>query len=62
MTVITEENTTSASDVSEAIKEAARNGLLKDIVELSTKLSNEVKLMSEALILSCVEGHLSVVK
>ena len=47
---------------SENIKEAARKGKLKDVIILSTKYYNDTKLLSEALVWSCWEGHFSVVR
>ena len=41
--------------------DAARNGRLKEVIELSSKFSNDVKLVSEALTWSCIRGHLDVV-
>ena len=46
----------------EKIKTAARHGQLNDIIELSTKFTNDVKLLSEILIESCFKGYLNVVK
>ena len=45
-----------------AIKVAAECGELKDVIELSTKFSYDMMLLSEILIESCCEGHLKVVK
>ena len=50
------------SDDREVIKEAARNGLLTDVIRLSTKFSTDIELLSEALIWSCKEDQLKVVK
>ena len=55
----------SSSDISDdrkRIKDAAYNGQLQDIIDLSTKFNNDVKLMSETLVFSCSGGHLNVVK
>ena len=41
---------------------AAENGQLKEVIKLSSKFSNDVKVLSEALIKSCDWGHLDVVK
>ena len=41
---------------------AARNGQLMEVIELSSTLSNNVKVLSEALRESCERGHLDVVK
>ena len=41
---------------------AARNGRLKEIIELSSKFKNNVEVLSEALIESCRGGRLDVVK
>ena len=46
----------------ERIKVAASKGQLKDVIKLSTKFSDDVKLLSETLIESCCDGHLDVVK
>ena len=50
------------TDDRKRIKVAASKGQLEDIVELSTKFSSDVKLLSETLIESSKEGHLAVVK
>ena len=50
------------SDDRERIKVAASNGQLEAVIKLSTKFSDDVKLLSETLIWSCLEGHLDVVK
>ena len=44
------------------VKSVARNGQLKDIIELSAKFSDNVNLMSEALVEACFGNHLNVVK
>ena len=41
---------------------AAKQGRLNKVIELSSKFSNDVKVLSEALILSGHNGHLDVVK
>ena len=58
----TEMSSSVTSDDRERIKVAARNGQLEDVIELSTKFSDDVKLLSETSIESCVRGHLDVVK
>ena len=55
----TEMSSSEASDDRERIKV---NGQLKDVITLSTKFSDDVKLLSETLIWSCRRGHLDVVK
>ena len=58
----TEMSSSDTSDDRERIKVAASKGQLKAVIELSTKFSDDVKLLSETLIRSCVRGHLDVVK
>ena len=58
----TEMSSSDTSDDRERIKVAASNGQLKDVIELSTKFSDDVELLSETLIESCRWGHLDVVK
>ena len=58
----TEMSSSDTSDDRKRIKVAAIKGQLKDVIELSTKFSGDVKLLSETLIWSCVWGHLDVVK
>ena len=58
----TEMSSSDTLDDRERIKVAARNGQLEDVIELSTKFSDDVKLLSETLIRSCYKGHLDVVK
>ena len=58
----TEMSSSDTLDDRERIKVAASKGQLKDVIELSTKFSDDVKLLSETLIWSCLEGHLDVVK
>ena len=41
---------------------AARYGRLEEVIELSSKFSIDVKVLSEALIWSCYMGHLDKVK
>ena len=41
---------------------AAQNGRLEEVIKLSSKFSNDVEVLSEALIWSCFNGHLDVVK
>ena len=50
------------SDDSERFIDAAYNGQLEEVIKLSSKFSNDVKVLSEALIWSCEYGHLDVVK
>ena len=40
----------------------ARCGRLEEVIKLSNKFSNDVKALSEALIGSCYDGHLDMVK
>ena len=42
--------------------EAARNGLLEEVIEFSSKFSDDVKILSEALIMSCRFRHLNMLK
>ena len=42
--------------------DAARNGQLEEVIELSSKFENDVKVLSQALIRLCDRGHLAVVK
>ena len=58
----TEMSSSDTLDDRERIKVAAIKGQLKDVIELSTKFSDDVELLSETLIYSCHEGHLDVVK
>ena len=58
----TEMSSSETSDDRERIKVAASEGQLNAVIELSTKFSGDVKLLSETLIWSCHEGHLDVVK
>ena len=58
----TQMSSSDTSDDRKRIKVAASNGQLKAVIELSTKFSDDVKLLSETLIESCLEGHLDVVK
>ena len=58
----TEMSSSDTSDDRERIKVAASEGQLNAVIELSTKFSGDVKLLSETLIESCHEGHLDVVK
>ena len=58
----TEMSYSETSDERENIKEAARNGQLEKVIELSTKFNDDMKLLSETLIESCRKGHLNVVK
>ena len=51
-----------ASEVKRRFFDAASHGRLKVTAELSLKFSNDVKVLSKALIRSCVENHLDVVK
>ena len=44
------------------IKIASGKGQLNDVIKFSYKFSDDVKLLSEALIRSCCKGHLDVVK
>ena len=50
------------SDDRERFIYAAQNGQLEEVIKLSSKFSNDVKLLSWALIESCDNGHLGVVK
>ena len=58
----TEMSSSETSDDRERIKVAASNGQLEAVIKLSTKFSDDVKLLSETLIRSCIEGHLDAVK
>ena len=58
----TEMSSSDTSDDRKRIKVAASNGQLEDVIKLSTKFSDDVKLLSETLIESCIDGHLHVVK
>ena len=58
----TEMSSSDTSDDRKRIKVAASNGQLKAVIELSTKFSGDVKLLSETLVRSCRWGHLDVVK
>ena len=42
--------------------DAAESGRLKEVIKLSSKFSNDVEVLSEALIKSCLWGHWDVVK
>ena len=42
--------------------DAAKDGQLKEVIKLSSKFNNDMKVLSQALIRSCREGHLDVVK
>ena len=50
------------SDGSERFIFAARNGQLEEVIKLSSKFSNDVEVLSVALIRSCYYGRLDVVK
>ena len=50
------------SDDSGRFFNAAQNGRLEEVIKLSSKNSNDVEVLSEALRWSCIEGHLDVVK
>ena len=50
------------SDGSERFFKAAEYGQLEEVIKLSSKFSNDVEVLSEALIESCFNGHLDVVK
>ena len=50
------------SDDRERFINAAENGRLKEVIKLSSKFSNDVEVLSEALMWSCYNGHLDVVK
>ena len=50
------------SDDSERFIYAALNGQLEEVIKLSSEFSNDVEVLSEALIRSCLMGHLDVVK
>ena len=58
----TEMSSSDTSDDRKRIKIAASYGQLEDVIKLSTKFSDDVKLLSETLIRSCRKGHLDVVK
>ena len=58
----TEMSSSDTSDDRERIKVAASNGQLNAVIKLSTKFSDDEKLLSETLIRSCRWGHLDVVK
>ena len=58
----TEMSSSETSDDRKRIKIAASYGQLEDVIKLSTKFSDDVKLLSETLIWSSYEGHLDVVK
>ena len=62
LTVTTEMNSNEIARDRKRLIDAAEHGRLEDIFDLSNKFSNDVKLLSEALIRSCVEGHLDAVK
>ena len=55
-------NSKKTSDDRKRIKVAASNGQLEDVIILATKFSDDVTLLNETLIVSCVRGHLDVVK
>ena len=50
------------SDDSWRFINAAEHGQLEEVIKLSSKFSNDVKVLSQALIKSCRYGHLDVVK
>ena len=50
------------SDDSWRFINAAEHGQLEEVIKLSSKFSNDVEVLSKALIESCYEGHLDVVK
>ena len=50
------------SDDRERFIDAAEYGQLEEVIKLSSKFSNDVEVLSEALIWSCRWGHLDVVK
>ena len=50
------------SDEKKRIKLASYRYQLKNVINLSTKFSDDVKLLSETLIKLCWQGHLDVVK
>ena len=46
----------------EKFHKAVMYGLLKEVIELSSKFSNDVTVLSEALVESCYGGKLDLVK
>ena len=62
LTITTDMSSSETLDDRKRIKVAAQKGQLKHIIELSSKFSDDEKLLSETLIWSCVWGHLNVVK
>ena len=62
LTVKTEMSSSERSDDSERFIYAAKYGRLKTVIKLSSKFSNDVEVLSKALIWSCLYGHLDVVK
>ena len=62
LTVKTEMNSSERSDDRKRFINAARYGQLEDVIELSSKFSNDVEVLSQALRWSCRDGRLDVVK
>ena len=62
LTVKTEMSSRERSDDRWRFINAAEYGLLKEVIKLSSKFSNDVEVLSRALIDSCYNGHLDVVK
>ena len=50
------------ADDEEKFFDAARNGRLEEVIDLSSKFGNDVNVLSEAFIRSCARGRLNVVK
>ena len=58
----TEMSSSERSDDRKRFIDAARYGRLEEVIELSSKFSNDVEVLSDALRWSCGRGHLDVVK
>ena len=62
MSVSADMSSSEKSNDRERLFGAARNGRLKEVLDLSNKFNNDVDVMSWALVRSCEGGHLDVVK
>ena len=58
----TESENVDWTETESLLLDAAFNGRLEEVIQLSSVFSNDVKLLSVTLINSCMKGHLNVVK
>ena len=62
LTAKTEMSSCESLDDRKIFLDAAKDGQLKEVIKLSSKFNSDMKVLSQALIRSCREGHLDVVK